>query len=103
MSFNPFHSEYLQTGTLTNSKDPDEMPHNVAFIRICTVCKDRNKFHHNLEISTCDHLKYKMGNPILIRSTFMGKSIRMKRVKECCFRLEKKFLSDYVNYVSVFK
>ena len=29
--FNPFHSGYLPTGTLTNSEDPDEMPHNVAF------------------------------------------------------------------------
>ena len=47
--------------------------------------------------------KYKMGNPILILSTCMGKSIRIKRVKKCCFRLEKKFLSDYVNYVSVFE
>ena len=30
-TFNSFHSEYLQNGTLTNSKDPDEMLHNTAF------------------------------------------------------------------------
>ena len=28
---NPFHSRYLQTGTLANSEDPDEMPHKAAF------------------------------------------------------------------------
>ena len=27
---NPFHSGSLQTGTLANSEDPDEMPHDVA-------------------------------------------------------------------------
>ena len=26
-------------GTFTNSKDPDEMPHNVAFYQVYTVCK----------------------------------------------------------------
>ena len=26
-----FHSGCLSTGTLANSEDPDEMPHNVAF------------------------------------------------------------------------
>ena len=25
---NPFHSGYLQTGTLANREDPDEKPHN---------------------------------------------------------------------------
>ena len=28
---NPFHSGYLQTGTMANSEGPDEMPHTVAF------------------------------------------------------------------------
>ena len=27
----PFHCEYLQTGTWANGEDPDEMPHNAAF------------------------------------------------------------------------
>ena len=27
----PFHSGYLQTGTLVNNEDPDEMSHNAAF------------------------------------------------------------------------
>ena len=29
-------------GTLMNSDDPDEMPHNVTFIRIYTVCNGKN-------------------------------------------------------------
>ena len=29
--FNPFHSGYWSIGTLANSVDPDEMPHNAAF------------------------------------------------------------------------
>ena len=29
--FNPFHSGYLQTGLFVDSRDPDEMPHYVAF------------------------------------------------------------------------
>ena len=28
---NPCHSGHLQTGTLANSEDTDEMPHNAAF------------------------------------------------------------------------
>ena len=41
------------------------------------------KSHHNSETSTCDPLKYKMGNPIhvLIVSVKMEKSIRIQRVK----------------------
>ena len=31
------------------------------------------KMHHDLEISTCDPLKYKMDNPILIVSNKYGK------------------------------
>ena len=30
-SFDPFHSGYLQTGTLANSEDPDEKLYNAAF------------------------------------------------------------------------
>ena len=37
---------------------------------------------HNLKISTCDPLKYKMGNTILILSKcIIEKSIRMKKVE----------------------
>ena len=39
------------------------------------------EMHHNLEISTCDHLICIMGNSILILSTCLGKSIRMKGLK----------------------
>ena len=36
--------------------------------------------HHNFEISTCDPLNYEMDKSILILSTCLGESIRMKRV-----------------------
>ena len=56
-----------QTGTLTNSKDPDEMPHNEAFHQDLNCLQRRQIFmtvnHYNLEISTCENL-YKMGYPI---------------------------------------
>ena len=55
----------LQTGTLANCEDPDEMPHNVAFHQ-GLHCLQK---HHDLEISTIEPLKYKMGNSILILST----------------------------------
>ena len=62
-SFKPFHSGYLQTCTLANSEDLDEMLHEVKnqmkcrimrhFIRICTGCKDLQIFmtemHHNFK------------------------------------------------------
>ena len=37
--------------------------------------------HQNLENSTCDPLKYKMGNPMVIVSICLGKYIRIQRVK----------------------
>ena len=37
--------------------------------------------HDNLEISTCDSLKYKMDNTTPIVSIGIGKSISIKRVK----------------------
>ena len=54
----------------------EEMPHNQGL-----HCKNINKsyMHHNLEISTGDPLKYKMGNSILILSICLGTAIRMKR------------------------
>ena len=73
----PFHSGYLQSGTLANSEDQDEMTHNAAFHQ-GLHCLQRSKqifmteTHHNLEISTCDPLKYKMDNSILIVSICMG-------------------------------
>ena len=39
------------------------------------------EMHHKLESSTCDALKYKMGNSIVILST-MGKSMSVKRFKD---------------------
>ena len=72
-------------GTLANSEDSDEMQHYAAF-HLGLHCLLRLKLplgtelHYNLETSTYDPLKYKMGNPILIISICMGKSIRIQRV-----------------------
>ena len=71
-------------GTLENSEDPDEMQHNAAFhqgLHCLLRLKQPSgtEIHHNLKISTCDPLKYKMGNPILIVSMCMGESIRIQR------------------------
>ena len=33
--FKPFHSGYLQTGTLVNSEDPDEMRSKVNNLKFC--------------------------------------------------------------------
>ena len=41
-SINLHHSRYLQTGTLENSKDPDEMKHYALFERITTKFRERN-------------------------------------------------------------
>ena len=66
-------------GTLTNSKDPDQMQHNAAFhqgLHCLLRLKQPSgtEIHHNLENSTYDPLKYIMGSPILIVPVFMGKS-----------------------------
>ena len=56
-------------GNLANSADPDEMQHNSAFHQGLHYNLFRLKppsgteIHHNLETSTCDPLKYRMGNP----------------------------------------
>ena len=62
------------------------MPHKAAFHRglHCLLRQKQSsgtEMHHNLEISTCDPLKYKMGISILVLSTCMAKFIGMKRVK----------------------
>ena len=62
--------ENLETGTLVNSEGPDvKQPAGL-------------EKHHNLENSTFEPLKYTMGSLILIVSIFMGKSIRIQRVKQ---------------------
>ena len=49
-------------GTLTNSEDPDEMPHNALYVKVKTIL--RTETRHNLEMLTCDPFKYIMDNPI---------------------------------------
>ena len=29
-------------GTMTNSEDPDEMPHNALYVKVKTILRDRN-------------------------------------------------------------
>ena len=48
--------------------------------------------NHNIEISTCDPLKYKTSNSIRILPTCNGKSIRIKSVLVCAF-----YPSDGIN------
>ena len=74
-------------GTLANSEDPDEMQHNVAFhpglhCLLQLKLPPWTQIHNYLEISVCDPYKCIMGNPILIISICMGKSIRIQRVKQ---------------------
>ena len=66
-----------KTGTLVNSEDPDEMQHKAAFHQglHCSLRRKQpsgTEMHHVVEISTCDPLKYKMDNSILIVSICMG-------------------------------
>ena len=73
-------------GPSANSKDPDKMQYNAVFHQ-GLHCLLRLKQHsetpiHNLDNSACDPLKYTLGNPILIVSICMGKSITTHRVKE---------------------
>ena len=72
---------------LANSEDPDEMQNNAAFHQGLQCLLRINQpsgteIDHNLENSTCDPLKYKMGNRILIVSACMGRSTRLQRVKK---------------------
>ena len=67
------------TGTLAHGKDPDEMPHDVAFhqglhfAKITLILRERNTII--LEIITSDPSIYTMGHPC-----FMESSIGLKRV-----------------------
>ena len=62
--------------------DPDEMQHAAFHQGLHFLLKLKQssgtEIHHNLENSTCDPLKYTMGNPIIIVSICMGISIRFK-------------------------
>ena len=61
-------------GTLTNSDDIDEMQHYAGFHQgLHCLLRIRTELHHNLENSTCDPLKYTMGNPITYNINMYGK------------------------------
>ena len=73
-------------GTLANSDNPHEMQHNAAFHmgpHCLLIIKQTSgtEVQLNLEISTCEPLKYTMGNTKLTVSICMGKSIRIQRVE----------------------
>ena len=73
---------------MANSEESDEMQHTAVFHQ-GLHCLLRFKqppvteLHHNLETSTCNPLKNKMGSSIPIVSICMGKSIGIQRVKDC--------------------
>ena len=81
---NPLYTGNPGTGTLAISEDPDEMQHDAAFHQgmhglLRLKQPSGTEIHHNLENSTCDPLKYTMGNPTLIVSICMEKSTRIQK------------------------
>ena len=85
--FSPLYTGNPITGTLVSSEDPDEMQHNAAFHQglHCLLPLNRlsgTEIHFDLETSTCDPLKNKMGIHLLIVSIYMGKSIRIQRIRD---------------------
>ena len=75
---NPLYSGTPLNDTFANSENPYEMPKKI--IRVSTFAgikrSSATKIHHNLEIPSCDPLKYIMDDPILTAFNCMGKSIR---------------------------
>ena len=74
------------TGTLTNSEDSDEMPHNAAFHQglHCLLSQNQSSEKENkafFEIITCASLIYTLDHPDLTVSNFMGTSIGIKSLK----------------------
>ena len=71
-------------GTLANSVDPDEMPHNAAFHQglDCLLRQNRSSEICFLKIITCDLSIYTMDHPDFIVCSFMENSIGLKSVKE---------------------
>ena len=72
--------------TLTNSLDPDEMPHNAAFHQglHCFLRENRSsekEIQYYFEIITCDTSIYAMDHPDFIVCGFMENSFGLKRVK----------------------
>ena len=73
--------------SLTNSEDPDEMPHNPAFhhglhcliAMAKTIFRERNTFY--VGIITSDPWVYKMEPPKFIASNQKKESIMKERVK----------------------
>ena len=72
-------------GTLANSEDPDEMPHNVAFHQGLHSLLRQNRssekeIQYFIKIITCDPSIYTMDHPDFTVSKFMENSIGLKRV-----------------------
>ena len=72
--------------TLAKREDPDEMPRKVAFHQGLQFLLRSNhssgpKIYHYLDIATFDPLKCIKDNPIHISFIYMGKYIRIQRVR----------------------
>ena len=72
-------------GILTNSEDPDEMLHNVAFHQglHCLLRQNQSsekEIEYFLQIITCGPSLYLMDHPGFIVCSFMENSIGQKRV-----------------------
>ena len=65
--FSPSWTRNLQTSTLANSEDPDEMPHHAAFHQglHCLLLQSQSSETYTIfgEIITCDPLRYTMDHP----------------------------------------
>ena len=82
----PFVDLKSLTGSLPNTEDPDEMPHNAAFHQGLHFLLRHNrssekKQHYFMKIVTCDPSKYKMDHHDFIVCSFMESSIGLKRVR----------------------
>ena len=71
-------------GNSANSEDPDNAAfHQRLHCLLRLTQHSGTEIHHNLETLTCDPIKYKMGNPILIVSINMyGKIHQNTKGKE---------------------
>ena len=82
------------TDILTNSDDQGGMQHNAAFHPVLHCLLEVKQpswveIHDHYDISTCNHITYKMGNPILIVSIcmFFAFSLTVKAAPhECVIR-----------------
>ena len=86
---------------MANIEDPDEMQRNAVFHQglhcLLRLKQPSGKaIHHNSENSTCNTFKYMMGNPILIVSICLRKSIRIQRVNLKSYIVYNHYTEQYI-------